>query len=248
MNLENLLVVLVEPQGALNIGSVARVMMNFGLSGLRLVRPQVDHLGEDGRRMALKALRILEEAALFETLEEALADCQMTFGTTRRFGKYRQDFLHPDEAAGKLLPILVCGRAALVFGREDKGLTTTELDLCRRLITIPVAAEFPSLNLAQAVAVCLYEVSRAAHRDRGKNHDRRLAAGEEVEEMFRHMGHALLESGFLNPQNPHHLMHTLRRILGRAGLDSRDVRILRGLWQHVEWLEGERHKGSREKK
>jgi tRNA/rRNA methyltransferase len=241
MSLENLAVVLVEPQGALNIGSVGRVMMNFGLSELRLVRPQVDPLADDARRMALKAVGILERASLFDSLEAALGDCHMTMGTTRRFGKYRQDFLHPDQAAGELLPVLDQGRAALVFGCEDKGLSTSELDLCRRLVTIPVADDFPSLNLAQAVAVCLYEVSRASHRNMGKQHGRQLAPGEELEEMFHHMGHALLESGFLNPQNPDHLMHTLRRILGRAGLDSREVRILRGLWQHVEWLDRERH-------
>ncbi|NLC70495.1 MAG: RNA methyltransferase [Desulfuromonadaceae bacterium] len=247
MGLENLAVVLVEPQGALNIGSVGRVMMNFGLSELRLVRPQVDHLGDDARRMALKAVGLLERASLFDTLETALADCRMTLGTTRRFGKYRQDFLNPDQAAAEIIPILGEGRAALVFGREDKGLSTAELDLCRRLVTIPVADQFPSLNLAQAVAVCLYEVSRAAHRNKGGRNGRQLAPGEDVEEMFRHMGHALLESGFLNPQNPNHLMHTLRRILGRAGLDSREVRILRGLWQHMEWLEGERRKSDGEK-
>ena len=99
MGLKNLSVVLVEPQGALNIGSVSRVMMNFGAFDLRLVRPQVDHLADDARRMALKAVGILEQAALFDTLEEAIEDCWLTIGTTRRFGKYRQDFLNPDQAA-----------------------------------------------------------------------------------------------------------------------------------------------------
>lgn len=241
--LSNLSVVLVEPQGGLNIGSVCRVMMNFGFSDLRLVRPEADHLGEDARRMALKAVTILEGAQLYDSLQSALADCLISLGTTRRFGKYRQDFLNPDQAASGLFPILTSGRAALVFGREDKGLRTAELDLCQRLVTIPADEGFPSLNLAQAVGVCLYEISRVHHPSKElPGGGKKLASHEALEEMFRHMGQALLKSGFLNPQNPNHLMHTLRRIFGRAGLDAREIRILRGLWQHMEWLAGERRK------
>ncbi|MBN1142425.1 MAG: RNA methyltransferase [Deltaproteobacteria bacterium] len=243
MRMKNLSVVLVEPQGALNIGSVCRVMMNFGCSDLRLVNPQADPYSEDVRRMALKAFSILEQATVHGSLEKALKDCLIALGTTRRFGKYRQDFLHPDQAASLIAPVLATGRVALVFGREDKGLRTGELDLCQRLVTIPASEEFPSLNLAQAVGLCLYEIGRAVVASSGKpNQGKRLASNNELEEMFGHMGQGLLESGFLNPQNPHHLMHTLRRIFGRAGLDSREVRILRGLWQHLRWLEGERRK------
>jgi len=246
---ENISVVLVEPQGPLNIGSVCRAMMNFGFSDLRLVKPATEHLCDDARRMALKASTILDRTRIFENLEDALGDCHIALGTTRRFGRYRRDFLNPDQAGRQLIPLAAEGRAALVFGREDKGLTTSELNLCQRLITIPTNREFPSMNLAQAVAVCLYETSKASfeEQNRGGGH-RSLAAGNLLEEMYGHMGKALLECGFLNPQNPGHIMHTFRRIFGRAGLDPREVRILRGLWRRIEWLDKERRKPENEGK
>ena len=233
--------VLVEPQGPLNIGSVCRAMMNFGFADLRLVKPETDHLCEDARRMALKASTILDEARIFATLEEALGNCHLALGTTRRFGRYRRDFLNPDQAGRQIIPWAAKGQVALVFGREDKGLKTSELNLCQRLITIPTSGEFPSMNLAQAVALCLYETSKAFFEDQNREGGRRsLASGNLLEEMYEHMKVALLGCGFLNPQNPDHIMHTFRRIFGRAGIDPREVRILRGLWRRVEWLEKER--------
>lgn len=240
---ENISIVLVAPQGPLNIGSICRAMMNFGFSDLRLVNPETEHLCDEARRMALKASDILEHTRIFESLEEALSDCHLTLGTTRRFGKYRQDFLHPDQAGRLLVPWIEEGRVALIFGREDKGLRTSELDLCQRLITIPTSHEFPSMNLAQAVAVCLYETSKAVFESNKKEGGRRrMASGSLLDEMYGHMKTSLLECGFLNHQNPDHIMHTFRRIFGRAGLDNREVHLLRGLWRKVEWLENERRK------
>src|SRR5210317_680250 len=122
MNLNNLSVVLVESRGERNIGSVARAMANFGVTDLRLVAPQIDHLDEEARKMAVKAAVLLEQASVYPELEDALRDCHYSYATTRRFGKYRENFLHPDSAADDLLPKLDHGKVAIVFGREDKGL------------------------------------------------------------------------------------------------------------------------------
>lgn len=248
MNLANLSIVLVEPQGPLNIGSVCRVMMNFGISDLRLVNPEADHLGDDARRMAVKASTLLESAGIYPTLSDALADCCMALGTTRRFGKYREDFLHPDQAAEFLLPLTALGRVALVFGREDKGLLTAELDMCQRLLTIPTDEALPSMNLAQSVALCVYETAKAFHGALGRgaeeNEVMSLATGAELDGMYGHMRKTLLDIGYLDPQNPDHILHTYRRILGRAGLNSREVRILHGLLSKIDWVEGERRKKS----
>jgi len=143
----NLAIVLVEPQGALNIGSVCRAMLNFGFTDLRLVNPQVDHLSFDARMMAVKAAPLLENARVFDDLESALTGCVLSFGTTRRFGRYREGLLHPDEAADMLLPVAANDTTALVFGREDRGLFTSELDLCQHFITIPTDENLPSLDM-----------------------------------------------------------------------------------------------------
>ncbi len=238
MNTENICVVLVEPQGPRNIGSVCRAMMNFGLSDLRLVNPQTDHLLHEARQMAVKATVVLEAARIYDSLESALADCVHSIATTRRFGRYREDMLHPDEAARQLLPITTENRAALVFGREDKGLHTSELDLCQQFVTIPTDERLPSMNLAQAVALCLYEIKKALGEMSGKVHGRKqLADNQTLEQMYQHMQESLTRVGFLNPQNPDHIMRAFRRILGRSGLNEREVRIMRGLFSQMDLLD-----------
>lgn len=241
MNLDNLSVILVEPRGERNIGSVARSMANFGVNDLRLVAPQVDHLHDEARKMAVKASVLLEQASLYPDLQSALKDCHYAYATTRRFGKYRADFLHADSAAADLLPRLTADRVALVFGREDKGLKTEELDLCQRLITIPTCGSIQSMNLAQSVVICLYEVCLKHGELQGKvQAGRKLASNEQLESLFSHMLQSLLQINYLNPQNPEHIMRSFRQMFGRAGLDERDVRILRGLMSEIDRVEEER--------
>lgn len=238
MNVENITVVLVEPQGPLNIGSVCRAMLNFGLVDLRLVNPQTDHLVHEARQMAVKGTTILEKAKIFTSLAAALTDCTLSFGTTRRFGRYREDMLHPDDAAKQLLPVTTTAKVALVFGREDKGLHNAELDLCQRFVTIPTNDKSPSMNLAQAVAVCLYEVNKTMGSLTGVLHGRKqFATNENLEQMFQHMQQSLTQVGFLDPQNPDHILRAFRRIIGRAGLNAREVRIIRGLFSQIDLMD-----------
>jgi tRNA/rRNA methyltransferase len=232
-------IVLVEPQGAGNIGSVCRAMYNYGATDLRLVNPQVDYLGREARNMAVKAADLLEQATIYSSLPEALSDCSLSIGTTRRFGRYREGMLHPDEAANLILDIDPESASALVFGREDKGLFTSELDLCQHFVTIPTDARLPSMNLAQAVLVCLYEVYKRAGEIAGQAHGRKkLAGNQQLEALYQHMTQTLLQIDYLNPQNPDHIMRTYRRILGRAGLNDREVRILRGMFNQIDIATG----------
>ena len=234
---KNLCVVLVESQGAFNLGAVARVMMNFGFSQLRLVNPQVDPLAADARRGALSALPLLETAARFDSLAAALADCHFAVGTTRREGKFREEWVSPDVGAVEIAGKTAGGTVALVFGREDCGLHTAELDLCQRLLTIPTHDEFPSMNLAQAVTVCLYELDRAfSGMESLEIKPRKLANSEELEAMLQHMRLTLTEIEFLDPHNPNRILRTFRRLFARAELDDREVRILRGLWSRIDYI------------
>ena len=242
MTFDNLCIVLVAPAGALNIGSVARAMANFGAADLRLVTPQTDHLQDEARRMAVKATPILEQASIHADLPGALADCHFALGTTRRFGKYRENLLHPDEAARIALPLLGKGKVALVFGREDRGLKTGELDLCQRLITIPTNDLLPSMNLAQSVAVCLYEMARCHGSGGTGEKGKKLATVPQLEHLFDHMRETFRDIGYLDPQNPDHILRAFRRFLGRAALDPREVQILRGMLSQIDWVEAERRR------
>jgi tRNA/rRNA methyltransferase len=180
---------------------------------------------------------VLDGAVRFDSLEEALADTVISVATTRRFGKYRQEIMDPVETAAKLRSRIGDGCAALVFGREDSGLTTDELSLCRWQATIPTSEEYGSMNLAQAVLVFCYELSRGLTGG-VEPEQRALAGAGEMESLYRHMESTLLRIGFLDPLNPAHLMRTLRRIFSRAELDAREVSVLRGLMSQVDWAAG----------
>ncbi len=240
---DNISIVLVEPQGPINVGSVCRSMMNFGFSDLRLVNPCSEYRSLNARRMALKAESILQHAPIYTTLQQALADCHLAFGTTRRFGKYREDLLNPEQSAAHALSQSPNSRVAFVFGREDRGLHTSELDLCQLFVTIPTHSAYPSMNLSHAIALFLYELrKKAINTKMVANGAQVTAQAGDVENMFQHMRRTLLEAEYLDPQNPDHVLRAFRRLFGRTGLRDREVRILQGLWSRIDWIEGERKK------
>nr|WP_246559353.1 RNA methyltransferase [Geoanaerobacter pelophilus] len=228
-------IVLVEPQSPGNVGMVCRAMKNFGFSDLRLVNPcPLDH--PEALKFAVSAKGMLESARIFGSLEEALADCPLSVATTRRHGKYRQEIFAPPEIVARIRSGIPANRAALVFGREDSGLTTDEVALCRWQATIPTD-EFGSLNLAQAVLLFCYEL-RQGLTTVNPEEERQLAPPAEVEPLYAQMEETLLKIGFLKPENPAHLMRTFRRVFARAGLDSREVAVFRGLFSQVDWATG----------
>jgi tRNA/rRNA methyltransferase len=242
MTPENLSIILVKPQGPINIGSVCRTMMNFGFTQLRLVNPTKHYRSLLAKKMALSAFTVLENALIFDDLGSALSDIQIAFGTTRRFGKYRKNFFTPGGAAEKIQESTPAVNCALVLGPEDTGLETKDLDLCQHFITIPTHDAYKSMNLSHALAVLLYEVSIKS--DLGNKFSeptsKKLAPGVEIEHMFAHMKESLLNIDFLDRQNPDHLLRTFRRIFGSAGLTSRDVRIIRGMMSRIDWTENKR--------
>lgn len=234
-SLTALSVILVEPQSPGNIGMVCRAMKNMGLSQLRLVAG-CDHLHPEALKFAVSAKDLLEQAVVFRSLPDALADISISVATTRRSGKYRQELLSPPQAAQALLNSP--GAAALVFGREDHGLSTAELSLCSLQATIPSSTEYGSLNLAQAVLIFCYELFGASDAETATA-QRSLASSSEMEPLFSHIEHTLLRIGHLNPQNPDHIMRSLRRIFFRAELDRREVAILRGMFSQIDWAAGD---------
>ena len=234
MSLQRVRVVLVNPQGPLNVGAVARAMKNMGAEELVLVNPLYPPTHPHAVAMASGARDLLERAEVVPSLEEALRPCSFTVGTTRRKGKRRQGILTPKEIAPEVLRVARDYRVALIFGPEDRGLSNEELDLCQEIVTIPAHPRYGSLNLAQAVMILLYELFLAAHPTHRES--RKLATSEELEGMYRHMEEVLLRIGFLDPNNPKRMMTALRRLFGRARLDSREVRIIRGIMRQVNWV------------
>lgn len=215
---------------------VCRAMRNFGFYDLRLVNPcQLDH--PEALKFAVSAKDMLATAKVYPSLGEAIADAPLSVATTRRHGKYRQEIFTPPEIAAKIRNGIAANRAALVFGREDSGLTTDEVALCRWQATIPTD-EFGSLNLAQAVLLFSYELRQGLAAGDHQGEQREIAPTAALEPLYGQMEATLLKVGFLKPENPAHLMRTFRRIFARAELDSREVAVLRGMFSQVDWATG----------
>jgi tRNA/rRNA methyltransferase len=233
MSLDRVRVVLVRAKSSGNVGSVARAMKNMGLADLCLVAPR-RYRPHVAAKMAVHASDTLERMKLCASLGEAIADCGWVVGTTCRPGPYRGRSLSPREAAPQILSVCSGNRVALVFGPEDHGLSNDELKLCHELVTIPTDSGYASLNLAQAVLVCLYELFLARHARRSPTPT--LATSDRLERMYRNLGRALVRIGFLHGANPEHIMFTVRRIFGRARLDPREVAIWLGIARQIEWF------------
>jgi tRNA/rRNA methyltransferase len=238
--IENIRIVLVRPQGMMNVGSVARAMKNVGISELAVVNPAAPPTHPDARVMAVRAHDILEGALIFPRLTDAIADCTSVIGTTRRKGKGREGVIDPRQMASEIADIAQQNKVAVVFGPEDRGLTNRDLDLCQRFVTIPSHEEYGSLNLAQAVMIICYEIYLAFHHNEVDSGTRRLATSEELEGMYYHMEEVLLGIGFLDQNNPKRIMAVLRRIFSRARLNSREVKILRGICRQGNWYAGQK--------
>jgi len=223
-------IILVEPRTPGNVGMVARAMANFGYPELRLVNP-CDHRAEEARRLAVDAAGLLEKARLYPDLPSALGDCQRAVAATRRTGKRRGTILDVSEVAGATLHRDPVERLALVFGREDSGLSSAEVALCSHTAAIATPGSLGSLNLAQAVLVFLYELSRAGARQGAASE---VPAQAELEPLFQQLARVLDRIAFLNRHRPEHVLMPLRRILGR-GIETRhDLALLRAIWGRLE--------------
>lgn len=232
--LKNIRIVLCRPIYGGNIGSVCRVMANMGLSDLTLVAAEKINW-EEARKMACAAQEILAARRETVTLEEALADCVLVAGATARLGLYRQHATTPRECAPLVLDAAANGKVAMLFGPEDNGLNNIELALCNRLIQIPSAHEYRSLNISQAVMVCAYEIFMAADIFEPIGEKSLPADTRTKEHMFKMWEEALLQIGFMEPDKAQHMMLGLRRIFSRGKLTGDDVRILMGIARQTLW-------------
>lgn len=238
--LSNIKIILVEPAGPLNIGSVARSMKNMALEQLVLVNPQCDHLGDEARRMAVHAQDLLEQATIFPTLSDALVGIERAIATTAQTRALVGDDLEPPR---QVLPWLFGPPSALIFGREDRGLTNAELNYAQRFLQIPTNQAYSSLNLAQAVTVCCYElhqIFRAEYLDSSVNANPKTekeppATIENLEGYYQHLERVLLKINFLYPSTAISRMEKFRRLYNRANLSANEVALLRGILRQVEW-------------
>jgi tRNA/rRNA methyltransferase len=233
-------VVLVRTEVAANIGATARVMRNFGARELVLVSPVADPRDERAHQLATHhATAILESCRIVHDLETALSGCALAAATSARTGGLfrRQTVGPPDEIAPLLCDALRAGPIALVFGPEPSGLSNDEVQLCSHLVHIPAEEDYSALNLAQAVAVCLYEVRRAwLRRQAGQGEPSEPAPWEQQASMFARLQSGLEAIRYLRGVRGEALMHALRHLIARARPTMMEVRLLYGLARQLLWV------------
>jgi len=229
-------VVLVRTSHPGNIGAAARAMMTMGLSRMTLVAPKrFPH--EDAAAMASGATRVLDEANVVATLDDALAGAGLTIGLTARPREFAGRVVSVRTAAAEAVACALHGDAAFVFGTEMSGLTNDELARCTIAATIPANPDYASLNLAAAVQVAVYEARVAAESDRVWAAPRfALATQDEIEGLHAHARQTLTALAFFDPRMPKRLLPRLRRLFGRSGLEREEVNILRGVLARVDEL------------
>lgn len=227
--LSNIRIVLIETSHPGNIGSVARAMKTMGLSQLYLINPK-SFPHQKSNEMASSAIDIVEKAIVVNHLEDAIQDCHLIVGTSTRSRTIPWPMLLPRELAEKCRGESSDVETAILFGREQSGLTNDELHRCHFHVQIPANPEYSSLNIAAAVQVISYELYLASLvQNNTSTWDYPLATTKELEGFYTHLEQVLIELDFLNPKAPRQLMTRLRRLFGRARLDTMETNILRGI-------------------
>ena len=229
-------IVLVRPHYPGNLGATARVMRNFGLADLVLVDPVCSPSDLEARRMATHGLNVLDAARTVPELGDAVGDCVFTLATAGlAAGVVRETFVGtPEEQFPALVEAMAGGPVALVFGPEPHGLSNAEITRCHGLVHIPTDPAFPSLNLAQSVAICCYEVARLAATRSGACVD--IAPFADQERMFEHLREAFTAIGYLFGTRADTLMHAVRHLIGRAKPTPQEVKLLHGLARQMLWV------------
>lgn len=235
----SLVVVLVRTRDLVNIAGVVRAMKNFELFELRLVAPaEYDPRRIEG--IAHQSGDVLKRVRMYDDLEAALGDCTHVAGMTARQRTAKRNAQRPRDAAPELLAAAGTGRAALVLGPEDRGLTNEELDRCHRSIVIPSNPDYAALNLAQAFTLMAYELFLAGGAPPLKTPRRAAspASAEDLEQIFRDAEAALAAIEFFKTRNPDMIMRTMREMVHRTPMDAREARLVRAMCiEVVRYLE-----------
>jgi TrmH family RNA methyltransferase len=237
--LDRLRVVLVDARNPLNIGAAARAMSNFGFCRLRVVNPY--EVAFQGARSAVKAGRILENAEKFETVASAVADCSLVIGTTAIGHRDLQHSLQRlADAAPTIRAHLASETCALLFGSEKFGLSNKDMSHCHWLMHVPTRKEHLSMNLGQAVAICLYELTRDCNGTAGAETETRIpASAAEVERIYETLLVALEASDYPKFNSSDTFQAAVRRMAFRLQLHTGDAEFLLGMLRQIVWKLGQ---------
>jgi len=237
-NFSNLKVILVEPNGPLNVGSVARLCSNFEVEELRIVSPKCDIFSLDAKKMALKGQKFLDNCKIFYNLENAIFDCDLVLASSGRIDVSKDLFFESSEDVFNWTKSFKkINNLAIIFGREDSGLTNDELLLANKTFNIPTSMNNPSLNLSHAVSIALYELKKSSKR----NFDQELkvfnlASSKEIHDTFVEIDEMLLRVGYLLKHTSKAKISKFKNFILRANTSMHEINVLRGIVHQINWF------------
>ena len=237
-NFSNLKVILVEPNGPLNVGSVARLCSNFEVDELRIVSPKCNIFCLEAKKMALKGQKFLEHCKIFDNLEEAVFDCDLVLASCGRIDVSKDAFFESSEDIFNwTLSFKKINNLAIIFGREDRGLTNSELLLANKTFNIPTSQNNPSLNLSHAVSIVLYELNKSSRRNFNKDSEVfNLASSKQIHDSFLEIEEMLLRVGYLLKHTSRAKISKFKNYISRANTSMHEMNVLRGIVHQINWF------------
>ena len=237
-NFSNLKLILVEPRGPLNVGSIARLCSNFEVEELRIVAPKCDIFSLEAKKMALKGQKFLDHCKIFDNLEKAIFGCDLVLASSGKIDVSKDSFFESSEDIFNwILSFKKIKNLAIIFGREDRGLTNSELLLANKTFNIPTSQNNPSLNLSHAVSIVLYELNKSSKRN--YNQDLQvfnLASSKQIHDAFVEIEEMLLEVGYLLKQTSFAKISKFKKYILRANTSMHELNVLRGIVHQINWF------------
>ena len=237
-NFSNLKVILVEPNGPLNVGSVARLCSNFEVEELRIVSPKCDIFSSEAKKMALKGQKYLYNCKIFDELKKAIFDCDLVLASCGRIDVSKDSFFESSEDIFNwVLSYKKINNLAIIFGREDRGLTNDELLLANKTFNIPTSQNNPSLNLSHAVSIVLYELNKSSKGNINKELEVfNLASSKQIHDSFVEIEEMLLGVGYLLKHTSRAKISKFKKYILRANTSSHEINVLRGIVHQIIWF------------
>ena len=237
-NFSNLKVILVEPNGPLNVGSVARLCSNFEVGELRIVSPKCDIFSLEAKKMALKGHKFLENCKIFDDLQKAIFDCDLVLASCGRIDVNKNSFFGSSEDIFDwTLSFKKINNLAIIFGREDRGLTNSELLLANKTFNITTSKNNPSLNLSHAVSIILYELNKSSNGNFNKELEVfNLASSKQIHDSFVEIEEMLLGVGYLLKHTSTAKISKFKNYIFRANTSMHEINVLRGIVHQINWF------------
>ena len=234
----NLNVVLVEPNGPINVGSIARLCSNFGVNELRIVSPQCDVFSLEVKKMALKGQDYIDNCKIFNSIQKAIFDCDLVLATCGRIDLSKDiECESPEEISKWISSFEEINNLGILFGREDRGLSNKELLFAHKIFNIKTSQNYPSLNLSHAVSIILYELNKTSTNNL-KNDLQvfNLASSKQIYESFNEIEEMLIRTGYLLEHTAFSKISKFKKYILKAKTSSYEINVLRGIVHQINWF------------